>query len=663
VNSRVYSGELAHARVGTVRHRFRYPVRVYCFDLDELSRLARELPWFGHNRWRPLALWDRDYLDAGPGGIREKLERLLAAHGVTGVARAELVTTARWFGHAFNPVSFHFAYDAGGGLLAAVAEVNNTFGERHTYVLGRLRREGDSWVPEAPVAKAFHVSPFYDRAGEYRFRLALPRQALDLGIELHREGALAFAARLTGRAEALDRGHLARTLARAPFTEWLTWPRILAQAARLHFAKRLPARPLPPPASPLTRRTAPPSWAERAAQALVFRAFSRIRDGALDVRLPDGTERSFGDPLAVKRERLEVSHGRFFARLVRDADVGLGEGWTAGEFRTPDLAGLLERLAVNRDAMNGAVGALAAPGLWLRRAAHAARRNTRAGSRRNIRAHYDLGNDFFERLLDPSMTYSSARWDGREMELAGAQERKLTRAAELAALAPGMRVLEIGCGWGSFAIRAARDRGCRVTGLTLSPAQLEVARERARAAGVADLTEFRLLDYRDVRGTFDAVVSIEMIEAVGHEYLGGYFAAIDRLLAHGGRAVIQAITIADRRYAAYLRNPDWIQKHIFPGGRVPSVGAMVAAMTRASTLRVERHERFGADYARTLSLWRANLLRHADELGRLGYGEEFRRKFEYYLAYCEAGFRADELDVGQFVLARPAASAAALPGA
>lgn len=659
MNSRAYAGELTHARHGETRHAFRYPVRVWAFDLAELATLDRTLPWFGYNRFRPVSLRDRDHLDAGPGSIREKLERLLAAHGVRGVARAELVTAPRWFGHVFNPASFHYAWGADGTLLAVVVEVNNTFGERHTYVLPAPARDGDGWTSGA-VPKVFHVSPFYARDGEYRFRFGRPGPGLDVGIELWRDGVRAFAARLTGRAEALDRGHFARMLWRRPLEAWLTWPRILAQAARLHFGKRLPVHPLPPSASALTRRTSAPGPLARAARALVFRAFAHVRDGALAVRLPDGTKRTFGDPAAPHPVTLEIASERFFARLVRDADVGLGEAWQAGEFRTPDLPGLLETLARNRDAMDRAVGLLAAPGLWWRRAAHAANRNTRAGSRRNIRAHYDLGNDFFARLLDPTMTYSAARWDGRDLPLAAAQERKLARAAELAGLAPGMRVLEIGSGWGSFAIRAAREFGVHVTGLTLSPAQLEAATARAREAGVADRVEFRLLDYRDARGTWDAIVSIEMIEAVGHEYLPGYFAALDRLLARGGRAVIQAITIADRRYAAYLRNPDWIQKHVFPGGRVPSVSALLAAMARGSTLGLQRFESFGPDYARTLAHWREHLHAHARDLADRGYDARFQRTFDYYLAYCEAGFRAGELSVCQFVLGRDGDRAAGI---
>jgi cyclopropane-fatty-acyl-phospholipid synthase len=651
VNSRAYEATLTHARLGAVRHSFRYPVLLYAFDVDELPRLTRELPWFGHNRIRPVAIHDRDHLGPGPGSIRDKLLALLAPHGLAGgVERIELVTAARWFHHAFNPVSFHYAWGAGGELRCVVAEVNNTFGERHTYVLDALAPDGDGWVTTRPTPKVFHVSPFYERDGEYEFRLGRPGAKLDIAITLRRGGEVAYVARIAGTARPLA-GHLRRTLLRAPLVPALTLPRILVQAARLRFQRHLPYHPAPAPAHPLTRRVAPPGPGARVARGLVLRALSRLRDGALEMRLPDGSSRRFGDP-AAEPVRIEVTHDRFWTRLARDGDVGLGEAYTAGELRSPDPAAMLELLARNRAAMEAALGWLPLPGRALRRLAHARRANTRRNSPRNIRDHYDLGNAFFELFLDRTWTYSAARFDGGAGPLDQAQERKLDRAAALAGLGPGREVLEIGSGWGGFALRAARETGCRVTGITLSREQLAFARERAEREGLADRVRFELCDYRDARGQYDAIVSIEMIEAVGHRYYGEFFAACDRLLRRGGRLVLQAITIADQRYDAYRRTPDWIQKHVFPGGQVPSLGALVAASARRSRLVLDRLETFGPDYARTLAEWRRRLLERADEAARRGYGPSLVRTWEYYLAYCEAGFRLGELDVGQMVFRR-----------
>ena len=656
MRSRAYEGTLAHARLGAERHRFQFPALGYVLDLDELSELERRLPWFGYNHVRPVALHDRDHLDAGPGSIRDKLLRLLVAHECAdGVARLELITHPRWFHAVFNPVSFHLAWRADGSLRAVVAEVNNTFGERHVYVIDRLVEESGGWRSERVVPKVFHVSPFYDVSGEYLFRFSRPEDPLDITIELRREGRPAFVARLSGATRPIEPKHLAHALRHHALTPWLTVPRIAAEAARLRWRRGLRWHPRPVPTSPLTRRVAGPGPFERVAMGAVLAAFDRLQGARLAIRLPDGTERLLGAPAAAPIIRFQVTRYRFFTRLATHGDVGLGEAFTAGDFCCDDLTGLLERLALERRAIESGVGVLAAPARLARRIAHAARRNTKRGSRSNIRDHYDLGNDFFELFLDPSMTYSAARFDGPTDTLELAQERKLESAGTLAGLTPGKRVLEIGCGWGSFAIGAARRLGCDVTGLTLSHRQLALATQRARAAGVSDRARFELRDYRDMTGTFDAIVSIEMLEAVGHEYHGRFFATLDRLLAHGGKAVLQVITIADRRYDDYRRNPDWIQKHIFPGGVAPSLTRLLGSMTSHSSLVLERLESFGADYARTLREWRERLVERREEAVARGYDAEFLRTWEYYLAYCEAGFATRELNVSQMVLSRPEA--------
>ena len=348
--------------------------------------------------------------------------------------------------------------------------------------------------------------------------------------------------------------------------------------------------------------------------------------------------------------------------MATGGDIGLGESFVRGEWSTPDLPGLLALLAANRGQIERGAGPLAALTRPIERLGHALRRNSRRQSPRNIRAHYDFGNDFYRLFLDPTMTYSCARFGGEDITLEQAQERKLDGVLGASRAGPGTRVLEIGSGWGSFALRAARSAGCRVLGITLSPAQLELAEARAREAGLADRVEFRLCDYRDVTGTFDAVVSIEMVEAVGHENLGAFFAACDRALAPGGRAVVQAIVIAEERYEEYRRRPDWIQKHVFPGGHLPSLEALRSAMARSSTLAVEQLERFGADYARTLRAWRERLAANRDAARALGCSDACLRHWEYYFGYCEAGFRLGEIDVVEMVLSRPGEGAAAAAG-
>jgi cyclopropane-fatty-acyl-phospholipid synthase len=664
VNSAIFTATLQHERTEPVTHRFRYPLVLYALDLDQLPALDRAVPWFGHNRARPVSIRDRDYLERGAGPLREKLARVLRRAGVTEeFPQVTLLTAAGLLHPAFNPVSFYFCYGAGEALRTIVAEVNNTFGERHVYVLRDLREDGGLLEPALATPKAFHVSPFFDRTGGYRFRFADPRRRLDIRIDLVRDGRAVFRSRLTGTARPLDAANLARTLARHPVTVALTIPRILVQAARLYLGHRLPVHDKPVPDDPWTIRTRRPRWPERAAAGPVLGALRGVEQGTLEVTLPEGGGFTAGRPApGVAAARLEIRDPAFFTRVATGGDIGLGESYVHGEWATPDLPGLLVLLAANRGEIERGAGPLAALTRPIERLAHGWRRNSRRRSPRNIRAHYDFGNDFYRLFLDPAMTYSCARFGSGDVTLEQAQDRKLASVLGKCGAASGSRVLEIGSGWGSFALRAARSAGCSVLGITLSPAQLEWAEARAREAGLADRVEFRLCDYRDVTGKFDAVVSIEMVEAVGHENLGAFFAACDRALAPGGRAVVHAIVIADERYEEYRRRPDWIQKHVFPGGHLPSLEAMRGAMARSSTLAVERVERFGADYARTLRAWRERLAANRDAARVLGGSDACLRHWEYYFCYCEAGFRLGEIDVVEMVLSRPGEGAVAAAG-
>jgi len=377
---------------------------------------------------------------------------------------------------------------------------------------------------------------------------------------------------------------------------------------------------------------------------LVLRTLERLEHGRLEVSLPGGTRRAFGEA-GVAASDLEVRSLRAFGRVLRSGDIGFAEGYLEGEWSTSNLPRLLTLLAANREPLERPMtGGLL--GRLLHRLLDLTRANTRSGSRRNIAAHYDLGNDFYSLWLDRGMTYSSALFagdPGRSLE--DAQRAKLTRALER--LAPGGegRVLEIGCGWGSFAELAA-GRGLRVTGLTLSKEQLAYA--RARLDGRATLL---LRDYRDEHGRYDAVASIEMIEAVGERWWPAYFGKIAQVLPRGGRALVQSIVIRDDLFARYRRGSDFIRRYIFPGGMLPSPARIADEAERAG-LDVAESFSFGRDYAHTLALWRQRFLARWPEARALGYDERFRRLWEFYLAYCEAGFTTGSTDVVQYVLVK-----------
>lgn len=395
-----------------------------------------------------------------------------------------------------------------------------------------------------------------------------------------------------------------------------------------------------------------PSAAQRRAHRLTARILERLAVGRITLVTPDGRTEVHGDPAAELAADLVVHDWGFFTALVHGGSAGAGESWMASQWSSSDLVTLVRIVIANRRAFR-AVTPTALLHVVGDRAFHAVRANRVGRSKRNIADHYDLSNELYALFLDPTMTYSCAYFDGPERTLEEAQVAKWERIADKARLGPGQRVLEVGCGWGGFAIHVARTRGCHVTGITLSEEQAAYARRAVEEAGLTDLIDVRIVDYRHVEGTFDRVVSIEMLEAVGHRFLGTYFATIDRLLGPDGLAVVQVITIPEQRERAYRRRPDFIQRHIFPGGHLPSLASMTAAMGRASGLRVEHVENIGTHYAETLRRWRERFLANAAEVRALGFDEAFLRMWEFYLAYCEGAFLARYIDDLQLVLARP----------
>ncbi len=381
----------------------------------------------------------------------------------------------------------------------------------------------------------------------------------------------------------------------------------------------------------------------------------RLAVGELSVVLPDGSELRGRGARPGPSAGIVLQRWRPLWRLALRGDIGLAESYRDGDWSSPDLVALLELGARNEAAWQGRSSA-AAPLRWLQRLTHRARDNTRRGSRRNIAFHYDLGNRFYRPWLDGDLVYSSGLYRQGARTLEEAQAAKLERVIELLELpaaddgAPAPRVLEIGCGWGALA-RALARRGAAVTGLTLSTEQLAHAREQVAHDGLDGRTELRLQDYRDVDGTFDRIVSIEMIEAVGERFWPTYFRTLHDRLRPGGTAVIQSITIDDAAFDGYRRGADFIQHFIFPGGMLPSPSALRREAARAG-LSFEVAETFGADYATTLAEWRRRFVAAWPTIAPLGFDEPFRRLWEYYLCYCEAGFRCGRVDVGLYRLRR-----------
>lgn len=399
----------------------------------------------------------------------------------------------------------------------------------------------------------------------------------------------------------------------------------------------------------------PLSRFDRWARGLLFSRLALATRGVLETRDADGFHR-FGQESAdhEKPACIDFVNPAVYRRVLSGGSIAAGEAFAEGLWETPDLTAVCRFFVANRDVMNGMDG-----GMWgvfkrgAEKALHALRANTLSGSRRNIRAHYDLGNDFFDLFLDETRTYSSALYDALHLDLRGAQIAKIDRLCRKLRLTPQDHLLEIGTGWGAFAIHAAKNYGCRVTTTTISRAQHEVARDRIAQEGLSDRVTLLLEDYRRLTGTFDKVVSVEMIEAVGLDNLPAYFRKVASLLKPDGAAAIQAITIRDQYYAQARRSVDFIQKHIFPGSGIPAVTSMMDAVRDASDLRLVHLEDFGPHYGRTLKAWHDRLLAAAPEAERRGYGRHLQRLWRYYFSYCEAGFIERQVGVAQLLLAKP----------
>ena len=401
-------------------------------------------------------------------------------------------------------------------------------------------------------------------------------------------------------------------------------------------------------ASPLSLPAAAP-----AAARAVFRLLQGLSVGTLDLQFPDGSQARFGEG-AAPRAAMRLNDWSVCTASLKSGDIGFAESWIAGGWTSPDLAALLKLFIANRDAIEKVIY-----GTWwgrlIYRARHLLNRNSRQGSKKNIHAHYDLGNAFYKQWLDETMNYSSALFAGdNALSMPQAQAAKVRRALHECAVQPGQRLLEIGCGWGALAETAATEFGARVTGVTLSTEQLAYAQDRVQRAGVAGQTELRLQDYRDIADEpFDAIASIEMFEAVGREYWDSFFATLRNKLKPGGRACIQTITIRDDLFDRYVRSTDFIQQYIFPGGLLPSVSEFKAQAARAG-LEVTNELDFGRDYAETLRRWRAQFLSRDGQVRQLGFDTRFMRIWEFYLAYCEAAFDTGNTSVVQFTLQKKA---------
>ena len=641
----IYRTTITHYRQAPVQHFFEYRSYSWYIDLDDLPTL----PWW----LRPFARFDaRDHLAGGPGqSLRDRVDAYLAENDAQlPDGRITALLQARVLGHVFNPISVFWCHDRHGVLCRVLVEVHNTYGQRHVYLLPPANTP-------VLVTKKFYVSPFNPVAGHYQVLAPRPDRQVDVVVSLHRNGQPTFVATLRGTRRPATVGHVARMQILSPLAPLLVALRIRIQGIAL-WLRRVPVVSRKAANSekqlaaidskrwPAVARV--PSGPRAAASAVIAKRLLRRAAARLPIRLlyPDGTVIGAGD---AKSPTLVINRpDRLARRIGRHGLIGFGESYMAGEWESEALTEVLTVLATDME--NLVPSALH----WLRPIVVASQpgssRPSRQQARRDVAAHYDLSNDLFAEFLDETMTYSSAlfaRLPASWPELADAQRRKIDRLLDAAGVGPGTRLLEIGTGWGELAIRAAA-RGAQVRSVTLSERQHWLARQRVAAAGLSDRIEVDLRDYRDVGGNYDAVISVEMIEAIGFHAWPDYFRTLQRLLTPNGRLAIQAITMSHDRMLATRNTHTWIQKYIFPGGLIPSARAIVEITERQTGLRPVDMLSLRQHYAETLRLWRERFMQRRKPLSYIGFDEVFARMWELYLAYAEAGFRSGYLNVYQW---------------
>ena len=404
-----------------------------------------------------------------------------------------------------------------------------------------------------------------------------------------------------------------------------------------------------------------PRLIERAARPIVLRQLDRLKQGEV-ILSENGSSQSLGQQDHPSKANLTVKNPAIFAKSLLGGGLGFAESYIDGDWTTDNLTELLQIFVRNISVAHQhdrGIARLRAP---LLRLGGFMKRNTKLGSRKNIAAHYDLGNEFFRLWLDDTMTYSSGIFLSDQSTMRDASIEKLDRICRALRLTPDDHVLETGTGWGSFAIHAASTYGCRVTTTTISKRQHEIAKQRVEAAGLSDRVTLLLKDYRDLEGAYDKLVSIEMIEAVGHNYLDTYLGACSRLLKPDGQMMLQVISMPDQRYKQYLRTSDFIRTHVFPGSCCPSLGALSASIARSTDMRCVRYEDITGHYARTLHRWHERFNEQIDAVRELGYPDRFIRLWDYYLSYCEAGFAERYIGVGQMLLNKPGCRASVIGG-
>ncbi len=646
----LFKGSLFHKRLKPKGHQFRYSVFFLGLDLDCLEADIKSFWFFSYNKFNLFSIYDKDYLKDTSVNLRKKVDLLFEQHGYdVEFDKVVLITSARCLGMQFNPVSFYYCYK-NDQVVYVVAEINNTFKERHTYILDNTDNLSSS-IMTFSQDKQFYVSPFFNVEGYYKFKLTQYQTLFSIVINYFKDNSLLLHANLEGKRKKLTDLFILFIILSFPVVGITTFLYILFEAFRLRFFKQISLKEKHKKMHKHTYKSSSPTFLQNLCKGFFLKKLESIKNYCINIQFPSGLVKQIGDPAASKKLNLRVKDYAFYTRVCFRQEMGLGEAFVLGYWESDNVKELLAAFLEHKESVDSGVIFIGKFVNVILKFQHFLNRNSIFKSKKNIHKHYDLGNKFFECFLDSSMLYSCALYPSETATLAEAQEHKMNQIIKKADIKKGMTVLEIGSGWGSMAIEMVKQTGCNVTTVTLSREQFNYVQNRIKELGLTKNITVLYQDYRKIKGQFDRVISIEMVEAVGHKYLPVYFKKINDLLTQTGKAVIQAITIRDDVYDNYRKKSDWIRKYIFPGGHLLSV-AHIKTLLQDTCLNLSQADTIGLHYVKTLEDWKIMFFEKITEIKKQGFSDEFIRKWHYYFEYSQAGFMQEYIQDFHLVLTK-----------
>ena len=646
LNSKIYTGHTTHTRYTPVKRFFKYHLNYLFIDLNEASAL-NQLPLFKWNSRFFFSLHDHNYLVPGKAPIQTKLTHFMKKNAPSiKYKTAYLLTSPTFFGINFNPVSFFYLLNDSDVIVAIIAEVHNTFKEKHLYLLTDPVAKQNHLSFER--IKKFHVSPFFKIEGKYCFLFSKKTAMIDISINYFKGKEHMFNANLKLKNQDLSPHAFFKMTFNFISTAMSTFPKIVLQAAKIKFLNGLTHFKNNGLNSKNSYSRRSPSLFSKLAIKLAHGYFQKLQVGSLLIHCPDGTDLTYGTPNSGPSASITVDDYRFFNQLILNSDIGFAESYIRQYWRTDSLESIFDVFIANK-----AILEITNPLIKVRRmihfVQHRLRKNSISKSKQNIYEHYDLGNDFFKLFLDENRVYSSAIFNSNASSLEDAQIDKLNKALQMADVQPHHRILEIGSGWGALAIHAVKTIGCHVTTVTISEKQYNHVKQLINQHHLDAKIEVKLMDYRLLTGKYDRIISIEMLESVGHEYLPVYFKKCHDLLHRNGKAMFQCIMIPDERYAAYKKSPDFIQKYIFPGGHLPSISSIKSAISSAN-LHWKHSSEITQHYVDTLRIWEQQFMSNKTNILSMGFDHSFINTWQYYFNYCSSAFKSNFIHNYQFTI-------------